>query len=436
MAASDGFLAYARHVNPALAQFLKVSGRDYRFVSGAGATLTTASGESFSDWMAGFGALNFGHQPLFVLEAIARQLANPAPNLYVEALNPFAGALAQALVAAAGPSFETCFFASSGSEAVEAALKTAMLASGRFRIAYASGGYHGTTLGSLSCMASGLYRDPFERALPANAVSVPFGDAAELERVLGAGDVAAFMLEPIQMEAGVRIAETDYLRAVRESCDRHGTLLVFDEIQTGMGRTGKLFAYQHTDVVPDLFTLGKSLGGGVLPISAAVMGEGLWTRAYGSPLKSEIHNSTFGGNALACSAALAVVEHCQKAEFLATVAERARELELALRRALEGRPAVERISLRGLLGGIQLRDVSHPWASWSSLGLPELEPYPASGALVVQRLTRAGILAHLCAHDWSVLRIEPPLTITREECSAFVAAVDDAVRWLEDNAFG
>jgi acetylornithine/succinyldiaminopimelate/putrescine aminotransferase len=383
--------------------------------------------------MAGFGALPFGHAPAFVREAARRHLEGAAPSLYPEALNPFAGALAQALVAAAGPRYETCFLANSGAEAVEAALKAALLATGRSRVVYADGGYHGTTLGALACMARGPYRDPFAGVL-APFAEVPFGDAAALARALEGGDVAAFLVEPIQVEAGVRVATPEYLAAARALCDRHGTLLILDEVQTGLGRTGTLFAFQQAGVEPDLFTLGKALGGGLVPVSVAVMGEGIWRRAYGGVLRTEIHNTTFGGNALGCAVALAVLERLTDPELLATVRARGASLERRLRAALAGRPGVARVTMRGLLGGIELRALSHPWASWSSLGLPELEGRPAAGALAIRRLARHGILAHLCAHDWSVVRVEPPLVVDEDGCARFVAALDESVAWLESNA--
>jgi putrescine aminotransferase len=373
----DGYEAYGRHVNPTLAALLRLTGRDLRLVGAKGTTLEDREGRCYDDWVAGFGSLNLGHNPEPLRRALREHLDRDVPNLYVENLNPFAGRLAARLTEAAGPAFESCFFASSGAEAVEAALKTALLATGRPRIAYAAGGYHGTTLGALACMARGPYRDPFADVL-ADFVEVPFGDGAALRRALAAGDVAGFLMEPIQVEAGVRVGADAYLREVRAACDAAGTLLLLDEVQTGMGRTGRLFAFEHADIAPDILILAKSLGGGMVPIGAAVMGRGLWTRAYGTYLRAEIHNSTFGGNAL--------------------------------------------------------RDVRHPWLSWENLGLPELAGRPSAGALLVERLARRGILAQVCGHDWSVVRVEPPLVVEPETCARFVEAVRDGVRWLEEKA--
>ncbi len=425
--------AYARHVNPGLARFLRLAGRDLRLARAEGCVLTTADGRRYDDWLAGFGAFNLGHNPPALKQVIREHLDGAAPNLYVENLNPFAGDLAARLVRAAGPGFETCFFCNSGSEANEAAIKTALAATGRPRVARADGAYHGTTLGALACMGRGLYRDDFAAVL-ADFPEVPFGDLTALERVLARGDVAAFLVEPIQMEAGARLAPPGYLRGAQELCRRHGTLLILDEVHTGMGRTGSLFAWQEAGVRPDIFVLAKSLGGGLVPVGAAVMGEGVWRRAFGSYLRCEIHSCSYGGNALACRVAGKALELLSDASLLEGVRRRGEELFGALGAALAGSPVVERISWRGLMGGIRLRPVGHAWLQWSALGLPELEGFPVSGPLVVERLGRRGILGSVCAHDWSVLRVEPPLIVDAAACRRFVEAVVAAVGWLAGHA--
>jgi acetylornithine/succinyldiaminopimelate/putrescine aminotransferase len=426
---NDPFKAYVRHVNPGLGRFLELSGRDVRLARASGCVLETADGRRYDDWVSGFGAFNLGHNPDVLKEVIREHLASDVPNLYVENLNPFAGELASRLVRAAGPGFQTCFFCNSGSEAVEAALKTALVATGRPRIARAAGAYHGTTLGALACMGRGLYRDDFESVL-ADFPEVPFGDTDALERVLSRGDVAAFLVEPFQMESGARLATAEYLRAARDLCHRHGALFLLDEVHTGMGRTGSLFAWQRLGVRPDGFTLAKSLGGGMVPVGAAVMGEGIWERAFGTYLRSEVHSCSYGGNALGCRVATKALEVLGETSFLARVRQRGERLFGALGAALAGSPVVERITWLGLMGGIKLRHVDHPWLQWENLGLPELKGFPVVGALVVERLGRRGIMAQVCAHDWSVLRVEPPLTVDEAACDRFVDAVTAAVRWL------
>jgi acetylornithine/succinyldiaminopimelate/putrescine aminotransferase len=426
----EGHDAYTRHVNPTLGGFLGATGRDLRLARASGCVVEDQHGRLYDDWVAGFGSLNLGHNPPPLKEVLRDHLEADVPNLYVENLNPFAGRLAAALTAAAGPGFETCFFCNSGSEAVEAAIKTALLATGRPRMAYAAGGYHGTTLGALACMARGPYRAGLEGTL-ASFVEVPFGDLAALEAVLAAGDVAGFLVEPVQVEAGVRIASPAYLQGAREACHRAGALLLLDEVQTGMGRTGTLFAFQQAQAPPDVLILAKSLGGGVVPIGATVMAQGLWARAYGGYERCEIHNSTFGGNALCCRVATEALALLSEPELLKEVRRRATDLFGALTRALKDSPLVEAVRWRGLLGGIALREPDHPWLLWENLGLPELKGRPSSGPLLADRLARHGILAQVCGHDWSVVRVEPPLVVDEAACARFVDAVREGVRFLE-----
>lgn len=431
----DPYEAFVHHVNPGLGNFLKVSGRDVKLVKAKGGTIEDGQGNRYDDWVTGCGSFNLGHNPEALKETIREHLARDVPNLYEDKINPHAGELAERLIREAGETFETCFFSNSGTEAVEAAIKTALVATGRAKIAYADGAYHGMTMGSLACMGRGLFRQDFEGVV-APYPEVPFGDLGALERVLSGRDVAAFIVEPIQVEAGVRIAPREYLEGAHSLCRKFGALLIFDEVQTGMGRTGTLFAFQQTRIAPDILVLAKSLGGGLVPVGATVMGVGIWETAFGGCLRCEIHNSTFGGNALACRVALRCLEWISEPSFLAAVRERGEELFSALEERLAGVSVVEGVPWRGLLGGIRLRAVDHPWLQWENLGLGELAGLQSAAPLLVERLERKGILTMICGHDWTVLRVEPPLTVNSEACAKFVDAVGDAVRWLDENAGG
>ncbi|MFL6245798.1 MAG: aspartate aminotransferase family protein [Thermoanaerobaculia bacterium] len=418
--------AYEEHVNPTFGRFLSMTGRDLHLVHARGTTLTTSDGRTFDDWVAGFGAFNLGHNPEVVIDAVRDALASNAPNLFPENLNPAAGELASALTRAAGAPFEIAHFTNSGSEAVEMALKTALIATGRKNIAYADRAFHGTTIGAISCAGKGPFRDGLEGVLH-EFVEVPFGDAIALER----DDLAAFIVEPVQMEGGARIASAEYLRDVRAICKRRGTLLMFDEVQSGMGRSGELFAFQALGVVPDVVILAKALGGGVMPIGATLMSRELWSCAWSPYMRCQASDTTFGGNTLSCRAALAAFAALSA---LTDVAARGEELFATLHARIGNSPVVARISSLGLMGGIALREPSHPWLGWSALGMPELEGHSVAGPLVIDRLQRDGILAQVCAHDWSVVRVEPPLIVSRETCERFVNAIARAIAWLETNA--
>jgi acetylornithine/succinyldiaminopimelate/putrescine aminotransferase len=424
---------YRTHVNPVLAEFLALTGRHQKFVHAEGMRLTSSDGQVWLDWVAGFGSLNLGHRPAAALDALRQFADDTTPTLFVEAVNPFAGALARALVSAAGPSFETCFFGNSGTEAVEAALKLAFAATGRSTVVHCEGAYHGTTLGSLSMMAPGPFRDPFSAAL-LRWRAVPFNDAAALRAALAPGDACALVIEPVQVESGVRRATDEFLTAARQACDDRGTLLVFDEAQTGLGRTGRLFGFQHTPVVPDVMALAKALGGGIVPVSATLMRQGLFKAAYGSYAGAEAHHSTYGGNALACRVGLAVLQAVNQTGFLADVAERGRQLAARLQRRLGAHPLVRGIRFHGLLGAIEVADVPHPWFDWAALGIDEWAGRPATGPLLLHRLHRRRHLLQACGHAWNCLRIEPPLGVDLADADALIDALAAELDWMQSHA--
>ncbi|MBI5200734.1 MAG: aspartate aminotransferase family protein [Elusimicrobia bacterium] len=426
----DAFEAYVRHVNPTLGRFLKLSGRGFRLSKASGCTLEDDQGRKFDDWIAGFGSLNLGHNPPAVLAALRRHLDEGAPGLYVEALNPYSGKLGEALVKEAGSSFGTCFFSNSGSEAVEAALKTAIAATGRAAVLRAEGGYHGTTLGALACTGRGPYRDAFKGPL-ADFPEVPFGDLPALKAALAARPCSAFIVEPVQAEAGMRIAPGEYLAGAKAACRAAGALLIVDEVQTGMGRTGQLVACRHWGVEPDVLVLAKSLGGGVAPLGATVVARGLWEKAWPGLEVCEAHNSTFGGNPLSCAAGLAALQALREPELLARVRRAGDRLWSALRERLKKRALVAEVRGLGLLGGVALKEPSSEALRWESLGASELAGKPVAAALAVERLLRQNVFAQICGHDWSVLRVEPPLIVDDAGIDRFVGALDDALVWLE-----
>jgi acetylornithine/succinyldiaminopimelate/putrescine aminotransferase len=425
------FQTYGRYINPIHAELLRISGRDQRFVRAEGCSLFTDLGEKFADWVAGFGALNLGHNPRGFRDLIDTHLANSPPNLFPESLNPFAGALGKSLIGKTGEHFKVCFFSNSGSEAVEAAIKAAIAATRRNTILYCEGAYHGTTMGALSAMGAGPFREKFEPLLP--YVSVPWNDTTRLVEALERYQPAALILEPIQVDAGVRVANPDYLRRASSLCHDFEAFLILDEVQTGMGRTGTLFAFQQTDVRPDILVLGKSLGAGLLPIGATLYRNGIFESAYGDYLTCEAHNSTFGGNALACVVALEVLQRVDP-NFLQQVQDRGNFLFALLQEALQSHPIISNISMKGLIGGITLRGVEHPWFTWENLGLPEFKNQPVTGPLLVHRMHKKNFLTQICAHDWNTLRIEPPLIVSDQECKEFVATLREELDWILSNS--
>ncbi len=354
--------------------------------SGDGAVVTDVDGKSYVDLLGGIAVNVLGHRHPAVIEAVTRQLNTLGHTSNLYATEPGI-ALAEALVGLLGVQARV-FFCNSGTEANEVAFKISRL-TGRTKLVAAQGAFHGRTMGSLALTGQPSKQAPFA-PLPGDVVHVPYGDVAELERVVDAQTAAVF-LEPIMGEGGVVVPPAGYLAAARELTTKHGALLVIDEVQTGVGRTGTFFAHQHDGITPDVVTLAKGLGGG-LPIGAC-----LAVGAAGDLLIPGLHGSTFGGNPVCTAAALAVLRTLAAEDLV----DRAQVLGKTLSHAIEalGHPLVDHVRGRGLLRGIVLT-------------APE-------GKAVELAAREAGYLVNAAAPE--VIRLAPPLVITEAQIEAFIA---------------
>ena len=353
------------------------------FVRGSVATLWDEDGNEYIDCGASFGVGNLGHCNPAVVEAIeaqARELIHVGPVFGTTAKATFV----EKLLSVAPRNLGRVFLSNSGSEAVEAAIKFARASTRRKKIIAAMRGFHGRTMGALSATWRKDFREPFEPLVP-GFEHVPFNDIEALRKAID-HDTAAVILEAVQGEGGVHVASPEYLPAAREACDRTGALLILDEVQTGMGRTGRLFAVERWGVEPDLLTLAKSLAGGV-PIGATLATEDVERAFQGS------HNSTFGGNPLACAAATAAIEYTVR-ERLWERADRLGTIGVEKLRGLEA-PSVREVRGLGLMIGIELRGKAAP---------------------VLQALQEEGVLA--IGGGSSVVRLLPPLVIPNDQWSS------------------
>jgi len=353
------------------------------FVRGSVATLWDEDGNEYIDCGASFGVGNLGHCNPAVVEAIeaqVRELIHVGPTFGTTAKATFI----EKLLSVAPRNLGRVFLSNSGSEAVEAAIKFARASTRRKKIIAAMRGFHGRTMGALSATWRKDFREPFEPLVP-GFEHVPFNDIEALQKAVD-HDTAAVILEAVQGEGGVHVASPEYLPAAREACDRTGALLILDEVQTGMGRTGRLFAVERWGVEPDLLTLAKSLAGGV-PIGATLATEDVERAFQGS------HNSTFGGNPLACAAATAAIEYTVR-ERLWDRADHLGIIGVEKLRGLEA-PSVREIRGLGLMIGIELRGKAAP---------------------VLQALQEEGVLA--IGGGSSVVRLLPPLVIPNDQWSS------------------
>lgn len=416
---------YGRHINPGLLQMLRLVGFDRKYVRAEGMYVWDDSGQRYLDLLGAYGALNFGHNPPAVLQALEK--VRHMPNLLQASVGTMAALLAANLARLTPGNLSRCFFGNSGAEAVEGALKLARLATGRSTFVYAENSFHGKTFGALSVTGRKKYQEPFRPLLP-YAFAVPYGDLSALEARLKAEDVAAVILEPIQGEGGVIVPPPGYLSGVRELCTRYGTLLILDEIQTGMGRTGYNFACEKEAVVPDILCLGKSLGGGVMPIAAYIATEKVWDRAYGKLERATLHTSTFGGNTLAAAAGIASLNFLVE-QNLAVEARRKGEYFIARLQELAARyPLLREVRGEGLLiglefhapeGGVLNRFTGGAAAEWGREFV---------GAVVAgELLNRHQIITAYTLNNPNVIRLEPPLIISEAEIDYVVKALQETL---------
>lgn len=369
--------------------------RDITIVRGEGATLWDDQGTQYIDCVGGQGAANLGHCHPAVVAAIARQSAEliSCPELFH---NPVRAQYQEALCRAAG--MARVFLGNSGTEANEGAFKIARLKTGRTGIIAAMRGFHGRTMGALSATWNKDYREPFQPLIP-NVTHVPYNNIEKLREALNA-DTAAVILEVVQGEGGVYPAQDGYLQAVQEACHANGSLLIIDEVQTGFGRTGYLFAHQHDGIQPDLLTVAKSMGGGI-PMGATLMHERL------GELQPGAHGSTFGGNPLACATGLAVLGVLNPADGTPNLITRARELGAQVIEHLKAHvpeKAAREVRGRGFMIGIELRGKAAP---------------------VLKALQARGVLA-LPAGP-SVLRLLPPLVISDDDLWQAVTIIEETL---------
>lgn len=379
---------YERFLNPGLVRLMKSVGLTATEARAEGCVVVDEDGNEWLDCIAGFGALNFGHCHPKIVEAVRRQLEVMPLSSRMLFSRPQAE-LASLLAEMTPGDLRFSFFCHSGAEAVEACLKFARLATGRRKIVTMQNAHHGKTLGALSASGRAVYKQPFEPLLDWFVV-VPFGDADALAQVVDS-DTAAVLLEPIQGEAGVIVPPDDFLPKVREICDQTGALLIADEVQTGLGRTGKNFAVEHWQIAPDLMALAKSLGGGVMPLGAAVGTQKVFTPMFDNPL---LHSSTLGGNPLACAAGIAALRVLREEGLAERASELGEKFLSMLRQIASNYPEiVYEVRGRGLLIGVEFHN--------------EQDALQVMVGMVQQR-----VLVAYTQNNPKVIRFEPPLVIT------------------------
>ncbi|MGH2855186.1 MAG: aspartate aminotransferase family protein [Solirubrobacteraceae bacterium] len=418
-----------RYLNPQMGRILRTLGFDKVWVGGEGAHLIDAEGARYLDLFGGYGVFAIGRNHPAAIAAVQDVMAARTGNLPQLGVTLLSGVLAEQLLARAPGSVGAMVPASSGTEAVEAAIKIARAATGRTRILYAEHAFHGLTLGALSLNGDTHFREGFGPLLP-GCDPVPFGDLGALERELERGDVAAFVVEPVQGK-GVNLPPAGYLPGAQGLCRAAGALFVCDEVQTGLGRTGRFLALEHWGLEPDLICLAKALSGGLVPIGAVLVSRAAFERVFDGMERAVRHGSTFGGNDLAAAAGLATLRVLDE-EGLVQRAERMGALLLELTRPLVERHAIVRdVRGLGLMWAIELGppEGRSARAAWNAL--ERAQPGLFSQLLTVPLFHEHRIFCQVAGHRMNVVKALPPLVIEESEIRRFAAALEEVVAAAE-----
>ena len=419
-------ISYQAHVNPQWVKLLDILQMNVQYERCLGADLFTADGRRVLDFLSGYAVLNTGHNHPAIVEAIKDELDRYGPAMLQSHVPELAGELARRLCEKAGGRLEKAFFASSGSEGVETAIKFSRAHTGRAGLLYADGAFHGLTCGALSLMGDPFWRRRFGPLLP-GAEAVPFGCLDALEKKLATRRFAAYIVEPVQAEAGIKVPEPGYLAAAQALCHRYGTLFVLDEVQTGMHRTGPFLAAHHFGLDPDMVILAKALSGGLVPVGAVLMSGEVYGSVYDSLKHAIVHTSTFGENALAMRAGLATLDVLEEESLGERAAALGRGLRRKLTQALSRFEMVSEVRGLGLLNGIafcaprQLR-LRVPFEAFMRI-------HPGMfGQVMVMRLFRdRDMLTQVCGNNFMVLKVAPPLVVAEDAIDRFVSAVEESV---------
>ena len=403
---------------------LSVLGMNVRYTSCSGSELFTSTGRSIIDFLSGYCVHNAGHNHPEIIAAVKEELDRRGPAMLQSHVPELAGELAARLCRSAGGNLSKVLFCSSGSEGVETAIKFARAKTGRAGLLYNDGAFHGLTCGALSMMGNPFWHANFGPMLP-GAEMVPYGDIVPLECKLSTRQFAAFFMEPIQSEGGIRVPSREYMQAAQALCRKHGTLFVLDEVQTGMYRTGPFLAAHHFDVKPDMAILAKALSGGLIPVGAVLMSDAIYRSVFDSLSNAIIHASTFGENNISMRAGLATLDVLER-ERLGERADQmgGEHLRQSLHvRLFSGYEMVEEVRGAGLLSGIVFTRPRQWRLRVAFEAFHRIHP-GMFGQIVVMRMFRDhGFLTQMCGNNFMVLKAAPPLLVSREEVDGFVSAI-------------
>ncbi len=414
---------YARTINPQFMRVLKTIGFDRVWSRAQGQYLYDSEGNRYLDLLGGFGMFNVGRNNPNVRAALIESLDLETPGSVQLGVSLLPGLLADELLKRTPARLERVLFTSSGTEAVEAALKLGRAATRRTRVISTDHAFHGLTLGALSANGDPHFVERFGPLLPGFS-QVPFGDLDALERELRSEDVAMFLVEPVQGK-GVNLPPDGYLVGAQQLCRRYGTLFAVDEVQTGLGRTGKLFAFEHWGLEPDLVTVAKSLSGGYVPVGALLMAQHIYDGVFDSLEHSVSHGSTFAPNDLAMAAGLATLRELDDAKLVERSEQLGRRLLELTRPLVQAHDAVKEVRGLGLMWAMEFSEPESGSMAWRVM--ERMQAGLFAQLVVVPLFTKHHILSQVAGHDMAVLKGLPPLVVSEEDIEEFAAALDDVI---------
>jgi ornithine--oxo-acid transaminase len=425
--AGESFSLHEKYLNGQMVRVLKTIGFDRHYTRAEGAYLYDKSGTRYLDLLSGFGVFALGRNHPTVKKALRDVLDADLPNLVQMDVSLLSGLLAERLLSHM-PGQEKVFFCNSGTEAVEAAIKLARAATGRAKLVFCDHAFHGLTVGALSLNGDKSFREGFGPLL-ADVARVPFGNLAALEAELRGGNVAAFFVEPIQGK-GVNMPPAEYLPAAARLCKKHGALFVADEIQTGIGRTGRFLAIEHFGVDPelvDLVLMAKALSGGFVPVGAVAGKRWIFARTFSRMDRAVVHGSTFGKNNLAMAAGLATLAVLEDERLIESAAERGESLLGRLGALVQKYELLKQVRGRGLMIALEFGAPSSFGlrAAWTLLEKATKGLFCQT--VIIPLFTRHHILSQVAGHEMYVIKLLPPLVLSREDEDWIVGAFDDVI---------
>ncbi|MDE2028377.1 MAG: aspartate aminotransferase family protein [Candidatus Omnitrophica bacterium] len=423
---------YATYVNPQWVKLMDLLEMNVQYEHCTGAELLTKDGRRILDFLSCNCVMNMGHNHPAIIQAVKSELDLRGPTMLPNHVPPMAGLVAEKLCHQAGGKLHRVYFCSSGSEGIESVIKFARAHTKRSGIIHAQGSFHGLTCGALSLMDNHFWKGSFGPFLP-DVSTVSFNDLEALETKLAARTAAAFIVEPIQAEAGVRLPQENYLREAQRLCERYGTLFVLDEVQTGMWRCGPFLAAQHYGVEPDMVVLAKALSGGLVPIGAVLMSEKISNSVFGSIERCMIHTSTFSENALGLRAAAASLDVLERERLGEKGRIQGEKLRHKLSGALTGFEMVKEIRGLGMMTGIEFQAPRRFGIKVSFETFKAIHPGMFGQVLVMRLFADHGIIAQICGNNFMVLKITPPLIITDEQIDHFVTSIKTVLRQMHDS---